>query len=153
MAKSLDCKIKQKTFIAAPQAKVYDTITNARAWDDFFTTGMELDPRPGGICSFCWQEWGPDKYTLKVPGKVIEANKPDLFVFQWGPEDKATTIRIQLTARDNGTVVTLTEDGYKDTPEGRAMIVECAAGWGEALTLLKFYMEHGVTYGSPGVDS
>jgi hypothetical protein len=26
-------------------------------------------------------------------------------------------------------------------------LVECAAGWGEALALLKMYLEHGVTYG------
>ena len=33
--------------------------------------------------------------------------------------------------------------------------MECAAGWGEALTLLKFYLEHGVTYGEvpPATDS
>jgi len=26
------------------------------------------------------------------------------------------------------------------------MILECASGWGEALTLLKFYIEHGIVY-------
>ena len=25
--------------------------------------------------------------------------------------------------------------------------MECATGWGEALALLKFYLEHGVVYG------
>ena len=29
------------------------------------------------------------------------------------------------------------------------MMLECAAGWGEALTLLKFYVEHGVVYTPP----
>lgn len=148
MPKLLDCKIKQRTFIAAPPDTVYDTITSAESWDEFFTTGMELDPRPGGICSFSWKDWGPDKYTLKVPGKVVEAERPGLFVFQWGREGKETTIRIELASVESGTVVTLTEEGYRDTPEDRAMIVECASGWGEALTLLKFYMEHGVIYTS-----
>jgi len=53
-----------------------------------------------------------------------------------------------LEAVEKGTVLTLTESGYKDTPEGLAMILECASGWGEAITLLKFYMEHGVVYNS-----
>lgn len=150
MAQLLDCKIKQKTFIAAPPDKVYDTITSAQSWDEFFTTGMELDPRPGGICSFSWKDWGPDKYTLKVPGKVIEAKRPDVFAFQWGLEETETTIRIELTASDSGTVITLTEDGYRDTPKGRASMVECASGWGEALTLLKFYIERGIMYDCAG---
>lgn len=79
---------------------------------------------------------------------MIEAKRPGLFIFQWGSDGKETTIRIELAPADKGTVVTLSEDGYEDTPEGRAMIVECAAGWGEAMTLLKFYLEHGVVYDS-----
>lgn len=52
MAELLDCTIKERTFIAASPDKVYDTLTSAQCWDDFFTTGMELDAQPGGICSF-----------------------------------------------------------------------------------------------------
>ena len=148
MTDLLQGKIRQRTFIAASPEKVYDTFTNAKEWDSFFTTGMELDPRPGGICSFSWKDWGPDKYTLKVPGKVVEAVRPERFVFQWGSEGRATTISTQFTPVDNGTIVTLTEEGYRDTPDGLAMILECASGWGEAVTLLKFYIEHGIVYTS-----
>jgi len=146
MADILNEKIRQRTFIAASPNDVYDTITSAKHWDKFFTTGMELDPRPGGTCSFSWKDWGPDKYTLKVPGKVLELERPRLFSFHWGPEQSATTVRFELSEKEGGTVVTLTEDGYRDTSDGRAMILECASGWGEALTLLKFYIEHGITY-------
>ncbi len=146
MDEFLDCKITQRTFVAAPPDDVYDTITSAKNWDSFFTTGMELEPRPGGACSFSWKDWGPNRYTLKVPGVVLEADRPGLFAFQWGRPGKETTIRMELTAVEGGTVITLSEDGYRDTAEDRGMIVECASGWGEALTLLKFYMEHGITY-------
>ena len=148
MAGTLDAQVRQRTFFAFPPEKVYDTLTDARKWDEFFTTGMELDPKPGGVCSFAWKDWGPDRYTLKVPGEVVEASRPDCFAFRWGPQEKATTVRIELEAVEKGTVLTLTESGYKDTPEGLAMILECASGWGEAITLLKFYMEHGVVYNS-----
>jgi len=146
MSEFLDCKIIQRTFINASIEEVYDTITSAEKWDSFFTTGMELDPQPGGVCTFAWKDWGPDKYTLKVPGKVIEAKRPDIFSFQWGRPGKESRVQFELIAKDNGTIVTLTEDGYRDTPEGRANIVDCASGWGEAVTLLKFYIEHGITY-------
>jgi hypothetical protein len=29
------------------------------------------------------------------------------------------------------------------------MMLECASGWGEALTLLKFYIEKGLVYTGP----
>ena len=40
----------------------------------------------------------------------------------------------------------LLEHGYQDTPSGRLAFADCATGWGEALKLLKFYLEHGVKY-------
>jgi uncharacterized protein YndB with AHSA1/START domain len=153
MTKMLDQKIRQRTFIAASPEKVYDTITSAKEWDSFFTTGMQLESHPGGKCFFAWKNWGPDSYTLTVPGKTLEAERPNRFTFQWGAEDKATKVSFELAEKDGGTVVTLTEDGYKDIPEARAMIMECASGWGEALTLLKFYLEHGIIYSAlPTID-
>jgi uncharacterized protein YndB with AHSA1/START domain len=73
---------------------------------------------------FAWKNWGPDSYTLTVPGKTLEAERPNRFTFQWGAEDKATKVSFELAEKDGGTVVTLTEDGYKDIPEARAMIME-----------------------------
>lgn len=152
MAELFDGKIKQRTFIAASPEKVYDTITTAAEWDKFFTTGMILDLKPGGECTFSWKDWGPDFYDLSVPGTVVETDKPRLFSFKWGSEGNETTIRFELERKHGGTILTITEDGYKNTPEGRAMILECASGWGEAATLLKFYIEHGVVYTPPKKD-
>ena len=61
---------------------------------------------------------------------------------------KQTAVRFELNEENRGTIVMVTEDGYRDDQYGRAMIVECASGWGEALTLLKFYMEHNISYTS-----
>jgi uncharacterized protein YndB with AHSA1/START domain len=146
MPEPLKEKIKQRTFIAANPERVYDAITSADHWNTFFTTGMALEPHPGGPCIFRWQNWGPDNYTLEVPGQVVEADRPRVFAFQWGSPGRQTTVRMELEARDSGTVVTCTEEGYENTPPGRAMALECASGWGEAITLLKFYIEHGITY-------
>lgn len=149
MDKLFDGKIKQRTFIEAPIEKVFETIISAREWDKFFTTGMELEPKLGGICNFSWQDWGPDFYSLIVPGKVMNIVHPKVFIFKWGEEGKESTVRFELEPLGNGTVLTITEDGYPDTPDGRKMILECACGWGEAATLLKFYLELGVVYKRP----
>jgi hypothetical protein len=69
-------------------------------------------------------------------------------VFQWHPDSSEylTTVDVVFEHEPRGTVVRLREHGYADTPAGREAFVTCATGWGEALTLLKFYVEHGLRY-------
>jgi uncharacterized protein YndB with AHSA1/START domain len=113
---------------------------------------MELELTPGGKCIFSWVDWGPDFYTLKAPGKTVEFVPNKLFSFKWGKEGQETTIRFEIEPMGSGTLLTITEDGYPDTPEGHKSILECASGWGEAATLLKFYLDRGVTYKRPKKD-
>ena len=154
MSEPFGKNIKHQTFIAAPPVKVYDVIASAKGWDSFFTTGMELEAKPGGKMVWRWKDWGPNFYTLDAEAKVVRAERPAVFAFEWYPvgKENPTTVEFKLEARHGGTVVRLTESGYPDTPEGREMILECAAGWGEALTLLKFFVEKGTVYAQPGKD-
>jgi len=152
MPEMFDQRVEQQTLIYAAPEKVYDTITSAAEWDSFFTTGMKLEPKPDGICSFAWKNWGPSKYTHVVPGAVVEAIRPERFVFKWGQPGSESTVSFVLDAVDGGTLVICTEEGYPDTPEGRKAIMECACGWGEAVTLLKFYIEHRLTYRTAASD-
>jgi len=154
MTELMENKISHRVFIAAPPEKVYDTITSGDGWNAFFTQATEVDPKPGGKIVFRWRDYGPNFYTTDAEGEVLKTNRPNLFVFQWYPvgREHPTTIEITLTPQYSGTVISLTERGYPDTPEGRSMIIECATGWGEALTLLKFYLERGIVYILPKKD-
>jgi uncharacterized protein YndB with AHSA1/START domain len=93
-------------------------------------------------------EWGPDRFTGEDSGPVLEAHHPERFVFQWYPDSPAysTTVEVNFEPADGGTVVRLREYGYHDTPSGHRACLDCAAGWGEAMTLLKFYVEHNLRY-------
>ena len=146
--------IKHKVYIKAPPEKVYDIITSGDGWNAFFTYSTEVNPKPGGRIVFRWKNWGPDFYNVEAEGKVLKADKPRRFAFEWYPVgvDNPTTVTFRLKAEYGGTVIHLSEDGYPDTQDGRDMILECACGWGEALTLLKFYLEHGVVYTPPQKD-
>ena len=148
MTEQLQETIKQATFIRKTPQEVFDAITSAEVWNAFFTHSSALDPRPGGAFIWRWKDWGPDCYTLEVPGRVIEASRPERFVFEWG-SDKPTRITMILSEQSGGTVLRLTEQGHTNDAKGRAIALECAAGWGEAITLLKFYLEHGITYSTP----
>ena len=148
MTELIDVEIRQNTLFRAKPEKVYDVLTTGEGLDAWFTVGSEVDARPGGNIVFRWKNWGPDKYTHDTPGTVVEAKCPERFVFQWKADNPsyATTIEMDFEEVEEGTVVRLREHGYHDTPSGRAAMLDCAAGWGEALTLMKYYVEHGVTY-------
>ncbi len=141
--------IEHATFVAAPPEKVYDAVATSDGLDAWFTAGARVDARPNGRILFRWKDWGPDRITGEDGGPVLEARRPSRFVFQWRPDQPsyATTVEIDFEARAGGTVLRVREHGYEDTPSGRRKMLECACGWGEALTLLKFYVEHGIRYG------
>lgn len=151
MTEYLRHTIKHQTFILAWPEKVYDTITSGQGWNAFFTQATEVEPKPGGKIVFRWKDFGPNFYTASAEGIVLNAEWPVLFRFEWYPvgRETPTKVRFDLQAVHGGTVVRLSEEGYPDTPDGRDMILECAAGWGEALTLLKFYLESGIVYTQP----
>ena len=143
-----DLEIRHATFIRSDPDKVYDALATAEGLDAWFTEGAEVDPRPGGEIHFRWRDWGPDKVTGEDGGPVLEAIRPQRFVFQWHPESEsyATTVAVDFIPVEDGTTVRLLETGYQDTPSSRECLMDCAAGWGEALTLLKVYVEHGIRY-------
>ena len=139
-------EIRMATLVRAPRERVYDALTQADELDAWFTTGAEVDPRPGGEMVWRWVDWGPDRITTEDRGPVVEARRPDRYVFRWQAVLGGTTVEIDFEERADGTVLRLREHGYPDTPAGWAAFCESSTGWGEALTLLKFYVEHGIRY-------
>lgn len=149
MADLIDVVIIHATLVRATPEQVYDALTTSSGLDSWFTSGATVDPHPGGEIRFRWKAWGPDAITAEDGGPILAAERPHRFVFQWSPDNATyrTTVEFDLKPRDFGnTVVTVREHGYHDTPHGRKALLSCATGWGEALTLLKFYVEHGIHY-------
>ncbi len=145
---SRNLQLNHRTFIRSDPLQVYQALTTSDGLDAWFTTGSSVIAVPGGVIHFRWDNWGPDHISTEDAGTVLETIPPVRFVFQWHPElpEYATTVEINLTPTDGGTIISLNESGFADTPSGIAALANCAAGWGEALTLLKFYIEHGLHY-------
>ncbi len=131
-------EIRHAVLVRAEPERVYDALTTAAGLDGWFTTGAAVDARPGGEIRFRWRDWGPDRITDEDGGPVLEARRPERLVFQWSPDrhGEPTTVEVDFEVVEEGTVIRLRERGYQDTPAGRRQILDCAAGWGEALTLL-----------------
>ena len=86
----------------------------------------------------------PSQVTTETRGPVLVAERGKRLIFQWNKP--LTAVDITFESYEQGTVVKLREYGYPNTPQGRRDLLEYACGWGEAITLLKFYVEHGIVY-------
>ena len=144
----MDEKVSVHTLVRAAPERVYDAIATADGLDGWFTTRSSVDARAGGRIDFRWKDWGVDRYTGHNGGPVLEARRPERFVFEWRVDSDSynTTVEISFEQVEAGTIVRLIESGYEDSPAGRKDLLARATGWGEALTLMKFYVEHGLTY-------
>ena len=128
--------------------KAYEAMTTAEGLDGWFTKGAKVEAKSGGHIQFRWEDYGPYGYTGENGGPVLEARRPERFVFQWTADSGGydTTVEIDFVAHEKGTMVHLVEHGYKDSPTGMQDLLNRAMGWGCVLTMMKFYLEHGVKY-------
>jgi uncharacterized protein YndB with AHSA1/START domain len=147
MPRRLNGQIKHAVLIRAPTERCYDAFATAEGLDAWFTTGASVDARVGGPMTWRWRDWGPGRITTEATGTVYEAERPRRFVFDWDSgDDRPTQVEITFEPCAEGTIVRLRELGYSDTARGLGACLDRAAGWGEALTLVKFWLEHGIHY-------
>ena len=142
-------EIRHSVFIRAPRAKVWAALTTAQALDAWWgTRGSEIDLRPGGKLTLRWRAWGPEQdINADRECDLVEVLPPKRFVFRWGETaDMMTTVEFDLEERADGTLLRLREHGFAPTAKGRESFEGNSLGWGEASTLIKFYVEHGVRY-------
>ena len=141
--------IRYATLIHVRRADVFRAVATADGWNAWFTTSCELEPFPGGAFRPVWKQFGPDKIDSADDGRVLAIRAPELIQCQWnaaGP-DHPTVFTLVLERSGRNTVVRMTDEGYPDASEEQvARLLDCSAAWGEALTLLKFHCEYGVSY-------
>ncbi|MCG3226217.1 MAG: SRPBCC domain-containing protein [Candidatus Heimdallarchaeota archaeon] len=150
MTRIIDVDIVHSTLIRAPIEKVFDAISTGEGLDSWFTQGAKVERKLGGSIYFRWEGERTDitEGTIEDGGPVLEVERPTCFVFQWSPDNNSylTTVELNFKEEEKGTRVSIKEKGFHDTPEGRKAMIGCSTGWGEALTMMKYYLEHGVKY-------
>jgi uncharacterized protein YndB with AHSA1/START domain len=141
-------EIRHSVLIRAPREKVWAALTTPQGFDGWWgTRGSEIDLRPGGKMVLRWRGWGAEKdINHDAVGVVREVQAPARFVYQWGDPDALTTVEFDLEERDGATLLRLREHGFAPTAKGRESFGGNSIGWGEVTILLKFYVEHGLSY-------
>lgn len=140
-------EINYAVLIRCDRSRVFQTLTTAEGWNAWFTTDSSLDAQVGGRIIWQWKEWGADRVSTGDHGQILELERDHRLVFSWHPDrpDYATRVEMVLEDAADGCVLRVRETDFEDSPSGLHVMIQCAAAWGEALTLLKLYLEHGIS--------
>ncbi|MEH7226685.1 SRPBCC domain-containing protein [Bacillus sp. JJ1566] len=127
---------------------MYKTISTYQGWNAWFTdnTSLEIYPDGTGEIRLRWTNFGTENANIEDGGKILEATPNKRFVFEWSPGEQNSKVTFNLEPYKDGTLVVLNETGYTNSEKDIKACIGCAVGWGEALTLLKIYLEHGIVY-------
>lgn len=141
-------EINHQTYIKVSIDKVFKTLSTAEGWNAWFTnqTSLHMEQDGTGEIRLKWDGFGQEKLELEDGGRILRAVKDESFVFQWSPGEMVTTVEFKLEPYQEGTLIMLKEMGYSNSDKDIKACINCAVGWGEAMTLLKMYLEEGIVY-------
>lgn len=130
--------------------KVFRALSTADGLNQWWTQGTTMERRVGGRILFVWRDWGPDRVSVDGAARILQLREDEVFAWRWDDSEgyPSRTSELEVEARDAGTTLVRVTDTPTDpdAPHGEVIPLAVAAGWGEALTLLKMYVEHGVRY-------
>lgn len=143
---SIPYEVRHSCLINSPRKDCFSAITTPEGWSAWFTTNIFIDLKIGGVIIFEWKDWGPDHFSGGDHGIIIDIQPDMALSFTWHPDQPSYVTRVDLRLEDapGGCIVRVSEQGFQDSPEGMHAILQSASGWGEALTKLKMYLEHGL---------
>ncbi|SDL63897.1 SRPBCC family protein [Sediminibacillus halophilus] len=138
--------IKHRTYIKKQVSVVYKALTTEEGWNAWFTDGttLVLSEDGKGTLRWCWENFGEERQWIEEYCQITAMDTDKLFVFSWKPGESETVVRFLLKAYEAGTIVELEEKGYSLSNLDIQTSLFCASGWGEAMTLLKIYLETGL---------
>lgn len=130
--------------INAPVSKVWKALTDKEQMGHWFAEVDSFEPRVGFRFSF--YTGGEEQKYLHIC-KVIEVKQKELLSYNWHYEDIPgnSTVRYELFAKGNNTIVRLTHEGIVSFPQDNPLFsVEAFnEGWKEIIKIsLKEYVEN-----------
>jgi uncharacterized protein YndB with AHSA1/START domain len=132
-------------YIAAPIEKVWEGFVSKEANQKIFMgADFEVDLKPGGAMT--WSGPGKDgQPTRYVTGRVIQADAPKLFEYEFGMGmgETMSHVKIALTPESEAVKVVVTNDGWS---ENDPIYAQNADGWPRILSRLKTLLETGKTF-------
>ena len=138
--------------IAKPVAQVFEAVVNPEQLSHFFTTGGAKGRLETGATVM----WDFADFPGAFPVKVEKVVPNEEIVLHWGsaddapegetfvPHDNRITMRFEPLDGDTRTLITITEEGWQDTPKGLTASYGNCEGWTGMFWAMKMWLEHGL---------
>jgi uncharacterized protein YndB with AHSA1/START domain len=132
--------------IARPVPDVFEAVANPEELSNFFTTNGAKGRLETGATVI----WDFADFPGAFPVQVIEVEQDRRIVLRWRATDAAddpyqTTVTMEFEALDDGrTLVTISEEGWRETEAAQEASYRNCEGWTGMLCALKVWLEDGV---------
>ncbi|PKP80583.1 MAG: ATPase [Alphaproteobacteria bacterium HGW-Alphaproteobacteria-18] len=148
----MDLKFEVSGRIARPVEDVFEAVVNPEKLSGYFTTGGAQ----GRLETGATVTWDFADFPGAFPVYVAEVEKNKRIILHWDASDTAAepggaagSYQTQVTMRfealeDGRTLVSIAEEGWRQTPEGLKSTLSNKGGWMQMLCCLKAFLEHGI---------
>ncbi len=143
--KYLKDSIYYSTLVRKNIEDVWEAFIDVNKLRSWFSPSVEISFETNSI-KLVWVDWGKYRIYTEDRGSILNVEKPHCFSFSCHPYDPNHEIIVKITLEEvsEGTLIRLHEYGYQNIEGISRAMVSRAAGWGEVLTMLKVYLEHGI---------
>ncbi len=151
----MELKFEVSTRVSRPVHEVFEAVADPAKLSAYFTTGGAV----GRLETGATVQWDFADFPGAFPVHVVEVIQDEKIVLRWEasegpPEDGApvdgagymTTVTMKFSPLDDGarTLVTIAEEGWRETPAGLKASYGNCMGWSQMLSALKASVEYGI---------
>ncbi len=144
--------IEREFHVDASPEVVFDVISSPAHIREWWDAETDLDPVSGATGELVWADETTSRAHVS-PITVVDAQPPRLFSFRWvypdgaaAASDNSLLVTFRLAASDNGTVVRMTEAGFREKGWEIAVLEEQynehVVGWDLFLPRMAEYVKH-----------
>lgn len=152
----MEFKFRMAARIARPVAEVFEAVVDPDSLSRYFTTGGAK----GRLETGATVSWDFHDYPGAFPVEVVEVETNRKIVLRWEANEGApcdgdaavtseagyhTTVTMTFEELDDGrTLVSIAEEGWRQTEDGLKASYGNCQGWMQMLCALKAYLEYGI---------
>lgn len=152
----MDLKFKVSARIARPVAEVFEAVADPKKLSGYFTTGGAQ----GRLETGATVTWDFHDFPGAFPVEVVEVETNRRIVLRWEANDGApsdgdaavtastgykTTVTMTFEPLEDGrTLVSIAEEGWRETVNGLKASYGNCQGWTQMLCAMKAYIEYGI---------
>ena len=133
--------------IARPVHEVFEAVTDPDSLSKYFTT----NGAKGRLETGATVVWDFADFPGAFPVHVVDVERDRRIVLRWGAADAGeddpyeTEVTMTFEGLDDGrTLVTISEEGWRDTAAAQVASYGNCEGWTGMLCALKVWIEHGL---------